>query len=119
MSQGALRHNIEEGIKAGLKLNDECWIVGGVAKSSAWNRIFADITGYKMRQVSSLVEAPFGDAFLAGLGVGLIDRPERIKEWVKFREPINPDPNNREIYEKSYALFRQLYERTKDLMWQI
>jgi xylulokinase len=115
----ALRHNIEEGIKAGLKLNDECWIVGGVAKSSAWNRIFADITGYKMRQVSSLVEAPFGDAFLAGLGVGLIDRPERIKEWVKFREPINPDPNNREIYEKSYALFRQLYERTKDLMWQI
>jgi len=72
-----------------------------------------------MRQVSSLVEAPFGDAFLAGLGVGLIDRPEKIKEWVKFREPINPDPNNREIYEKSYALFRQLYERTKDLMWQI
>jgi len=115
----ALRHNIEEGIKAGLKLNDECWIVGGVAKSSAWNSIFADITGYKMRQVSSLVEAPFGDAFLAGLGVGLIDRPEKIKEWVKFREPINPDPNNREIYEKSYALFRQLYERTKDLMWQI
>jgi xylulokinase len=115
----ALRHNMENGIKAGLKLDDECWIVGGVAKSTVWNKIFADITGYKMRQVSSLVEAPFGDAFLAGLGVGLIDKPERIKDWVKFRDPISPDPNHREIYEKQYSLFRELYEKTKETMWKM
>jgi xylulokinase len=72
-----------------------------------------------MRQVSSLVEAPFGDAFLAGLGVGLIDKPERIKDWVKFRDPISPDPNHREIYEKQYSLFRELYEKTKETMWKM
>jgi len=115
----ALRHNIENGIKAGLKLDDECWIVGGVAKSAAWNRIFADITGYKMRQVSSLVEAPFGDAFLAGLGVGLIDKPERIKEWVKFRDPISPNSENQRVYEKQYLIFRELYEKTKEIMWKM
>ncbi|MFA7426867.1 FGGY-family carbohydrate kinase, partial [Mesotoga sp.] len=115
----ALRHNMENGIKAGLKLDDECWIVGGVAKSTAWNRIFADITGYKMRQVSSLVEAPFGDAFLAGLGVGLIDRPERIKEWVKFRDPISPNSENQRVYEKQYLIFRELYEKTKEIMWKM
>lgn len=117
-SAHALRHNMEAGIEAGLKLDDECSIVGGVARSSVWDKIFADITGFKMKQVSSLVEAPFGDAFLAGLGVGLIDRPERIKEWVVHKEPIAPDPDNQKIYEKQYAIFRQLYERTKELMWE-
>jgi len=112
----ALRHNMEEGLKAGLKLNDECWIVGGVSKSSIWVRIFADVTGYKMRQVASLVEAPFGDAFLAGLGTGIIDKPERIKEWVKYKEPVEPDPENKKIYDTYYEMFKKLYEKTKELM---
>ncbi len=115
----ALRHNMEEGLKAGLKLNDECWIVGGVSKSSAWVKIFADVTGYKMRQVASLVEAPFGDAFLAGLGTGIIDKPERIKEWVKYREHVEPDPKNKAVYDEYYEIFRELYERNKDLMWKM
>ncbi|MCD6267700.1 MAG: FGGY-family carbohydrate kinase [Thermotogaceae bacterium] len=115
----ALRHNMEEGLKAGLKLNDECWIVGGVSKSSIWVRIFADVTGYKMRQVASLVEAPFGDAFLAGLGTGIIDKPERIKEWVKYKEPVEPDPENKKIYDTYYEMFRKLYEKTKELMWKL
>jgi xylulokinase len=112
----ALRHNMEEGIKAGLKLNDECWIVGGVAKSNLWVKIFADVTGFKMRQVASLVEAPFGDAFLAGLGTGVIDRPEAIKNWVKYRESISPDKSNKQVYDKYYQIFRKLYENTADLM---
>ncbi|RKX47666.1 MAG: hypothetical protein DRP38_06195 [Thermotogae bacterium] len=112
----ALRHNMEEGLKAGLKLNDECWIVGGVSKSSIWVRIFADVTGYKMRQVASLVEAPFGDAFLAGLGTGIIDKPERIKEWVKYKEPVESDPENKKIYDTYYEMFKKLYEKTKELM---
>jgi len=115
----ALRHNMEEGLKAGLKLNDECWIVGGVSKSSVWVKIFADVTGYKMRQVASLVEAPFGDAFLAGLGTGIIDKPERIKEWVKYKEPVEPDPKNKKIYDTYYEMFRELYEKTKELMWRL
>ncbi|AEH51192.1 FGGY-family carbohydrate kinase [Pseudothermotoga thermarum] len=112
----ALRHNMEEGMKAGLKLSDECWIVGGVSKSNVWVKIFADVTGFKMRQVASLVEAPFGDAFLAGLGVGVIDRPERIKEWVRYKEVVEPDPQNKQIYDKYYEIFKELYESVKHLM---
>ncbi len=112
----ALRHNMEEGIRAGLKLNDECWIVGGVAKSNLWVRIFADVTGFKMRQVASLVEAPFGDAFLAGLGTGVIDRPEAIKDWVKFKEAIEPDVEKKKIYDKYYQIFLELYNSTSSLM---
>lgn len=115
----ALRHNIEAGLKAGLKLNEECWIVGGVAKSSVWVKIFADVTGFKMRQVETLVEAPFGDAFLAGLGTGVIDKPERIKEWVKYKKPIEPEPENKKIYDKYYEIYLRLYESTKKLMQEL
>ena len=101
----ALRHNMENGIKAGLKLDDECWIVGGVAKSTVWNKIFADITGYKMRQVSSLVEAPFGDAFLAGLGVGLIDKPKESKTGSNSEIRLAPTQTMGEIYEKTVFSF--------------
>jgi len=112
----ALRNNIEEGLKSGLELNDECWIVGGVSKSSVWVKIFADVTGFKMRQVSSLVEAPFGDAFLAGLGTGIIEKPEKIKEWVKFKEPVLPNKENKIIYDKYFEIYKELYESTKHLM---
>lgn len=112
----SLRHNMEEGIKAGLKLNPECWIVGGVARSSFWVQIFADITGFDMKRLSKDVEAPFGDAFLAGLGTGVIDQPERIKEWVNFRPTIRVNQENRHIYDRYYPIYRELYENTKATM---
>ncbi|MBO8161461.1 MAG: FGGY-family carbohydrate kinase [Thermosipho sp. (in: Bacteria)] len=111
----SLRHNIEEGQNAGLKLNDECLIVGGVAKSTVWVSIFADVTGYKMRKISSNVEAPYGDAFLAGLGVGAIESEEKIKEWVKFTEPIVPNLDNKKVYDKYYEIYKKLYERNKEV----
>jgi|UniRef100_A0A7V3YHS4 xylulokinase len=112
----ALRHNMEEALKTGMKLNPECWIVGGVARSSFWVQIFADVTGFDMKRLSKDVEAPFGDAFLAGLGTGVIDKPERIKEWVSFRPVIKVDPERKALYDQYYALFRELYEKTKDVM---
>ena len=112
----SLRHNMEEGIKAGLKLDPECWIVGGVARSSFWVQIFADITGFDMKRLSKDVEAPFGDAFLAGLGTGVIDKPERIKEWVDFRPTIKVNQDNHHIYDQYYSIYRELYENTKATM---
>ncbi|MDK2897652.1 MAG: ribulokinase [Candidatus Atribacteria bacterium] len=112
----SLRHNMEEGIKAGMKLNPECWIVGGVARSDFWVQIFADITGFDMKRLSKDVEAPLGDAFLAGLGTGVIDRPETIKEWVDFRPVIKVNQKNRQIYDKYYDIFRELYDNTKGTM---
>lgn len=111
----SLRHNMEEGQNAGLKLNDECLIVGGVSKSTVWVSIFADVTGYKMKKISSNVEAPYGDAFLAGLGVGVIEREEKIKEWVKFTEPILPNLDNKKIYDKYYEIYKKLYDRNMEM----
>ncbi|HSV32157.1 MAG TPA: FGGY-family carbohydrate kinase [Atribacteraceae bacterium] len=112
----SLRHNMEEGIKAGLKLNPDCWIVGGVAKSTFWVQIFADITGFNMKRLAKDVEAPFGDAFLAGLGSGVIDSPERIKDWIEFRPLIEVNRGNQAVYTRYYELFLELYKSTKTVM---
>ncbi|MDI6862526.1 MAG: hypothetical protein QMC97_04000 [Pseudothermotoga sp.] len=53
---------------------------------------------------------------MAGLGTGVIDKPERIKEWVKYKEPVEPRSENKKVYDRYYQIYLQLYERTKDLM---
>ncbi len=115
----SLRHNMEAAIEVGIKLDPDCRIVGGVARSEFWVKIFADVTGFNMKRLSKDVEAPFGDAFLAGLGTKVIDKPEKIKEWVKFRNEIKTDEKNHEIYDGYYKIFRELYERTKDLIGRL
>ena len=75
----SLRHNMEEAKKTNISLSEECMITGGVSKSQAWVKIFADVTGYKMKLIKNEIEAPLGDAFLAGLGVGIFKKPEEIK----------------------------------------
>jgi len=69
-----------------------------------------------MKRLANDVEAPFGDAFLAGLGTKVIDKPERIKEWVKFRNELEPAKENSVIYNKYYEIYKELYEKTKETM---
>jgi len=115
----SLRHNMDVAIDAGIKLDPDCWIVGGIAKSEFWVKIFSDVTGFNMKRLSKDVEAPFGDAFLAALGTGVVDKPEKIKEWVTFRPLIKTDRKNKEVYDKYYELYLKLYERTKDMMEEL
>jgi xylulokinase len=115
----SLRHNMETGIEAGMKLNPDCWIVGGVARSTHWVQIFADITGFNMKRLSEDVEAPYGDAFLAGLGTGVFNSSKEIKNWIDFRPLIKTNKNAHKEYEKYYNIFLKLYENTKDLMKEI
>ncbi len=112
----SLRHNMETGIEAGMELDEECIIVGGVANSKLWVQIFADVTGFPMKTTTSQVEAPYGDAFLAGLGSGVIESPEKIKEWVEFTQPIKPNLANKRIYDNYYNEYINTYPKLKDTM---
>ncbi len=111
----SLRHNMEVAIGTGMKLNPDCWIVGGVARSEFWVKIFADVTGFNMKRLSKDVEAPLGDAFIAGLGTGVIDKPERIKEWIEFRPLIRVDKENHKIYNEYYKVYLEAYQRIKNI----
>ena len=59
--------------------------------------------------------ASYGDAFLAALAVGDA-RKEDIRTWNPVASEIVADPANAGVYARQYAVFKDIYARTHDLM---
>lgn len=113
----ALRHAMEAGRSAGLQTSDEVVIVGGVARSSLWIHILADITGRRVKTLATEgIGAPLGDAFLVARALGWESEASEIRKWLKYNDPVLPDSANRKVYDRGYASFRQLYEVTRPIL---
>ena len=61
------------------------------------------------------VGASYGNAFLAALAVGDVQRTD-IGDWNPVTGEVAADPENAAVYTDRYAVFRELYPRTRDLM---
>jgi len=112
----SLRHNIEAGLESGLELAEECIMVGGATRSQLWMKIFSDVTGYPIKTLVQNVEAPYGDALLAGVGTGVLGSYESIKDWVRFDKTIYPDQKAKKIYDQYFIEYKKAYESLKDTM---
>ncbi|BAS27882.1 FGGY-family carbohydrate kinase [Limnochorda pilosa] len=110
----ALRHNMESA--PGVDLDREMILVGGAAKSMVWPQIFADVTGFPVRTVEQDVEAPLGDALLAGLGTGVVDHPEALLGWLTYREPVRPREELKPLYDHLFEEYKALYTSLKGNM---
>lgn len=113
-----IRHNLEvireEGVQPGRVL-----AVGGGTKNRLWMRIVADACGIALTIPEQQIGASYGDAFLAGVGVGLFQNLTEIRRWVKVRETVQPDEQAGKRYEFPYQLFRELYVVTRPLMHRL
>jgi xylulokinase len=89
-----------------------CLAVGGGTRNPLWLQIVSDITGQEQLVPRENIGASYGDAFLAGMGIGWFSGLEDIQGWVRYREPVRPDPSRRELYDRYYALYRRLYLET-------
>jgi xylulokinase len=109
----ALRHNVEVAQKAGVPIT-EVRSVGGGTRSALWNQIKADVLGVPILLPEASVGAPFGDALVAGLGVGLYSNIlETVREVVKIKTRYEPNPANHARYTEQYALFRNIYDHLR------
>ncbi len=115
----SLRHSIEAGEEIGLHVKNECQVVGGVARSTLWTKILAEVTGRRIIVPSARVEAPLGDALLAGIGVGLLSDHRVIKEWIQTERVEDPDPEAHELYSAYYTEYKRLYDAIKDAMHRV
>jgi len=111
----SIRHNIEalkaEGCRASRIL-----AVGGGTRNAAWMRIVSDIAGIEQVVPARQIGASYGDAFLAGIGIGMFSGTSEARRWVRPGDTVRPDPSNRPVYDAAYGLYRELYERTAELM---
>lgn len=90
--------------------------VGGGTKNPLWLQIVSDICGRPQKVPAVTTGAAYGDAFLAGLGIGLFPSYDAIHDWVRDARTITPDPAATAAYHPYYQHYRDLYLRTKDLM---
>ena len=109
----ALYHNVEVAGRAGIWLS-EIRSVGGGTRSALWNQIKADVLGTPVHLPEAPVGAPFGDAVLAGMGLGLYpDIRAALRDRVRVKTRFEPNLENHSKYQEIYRIFRKLYEHLR------
>jgi len=111
----SIRHNIKA-LRAEDCRASRILAVGGGTRNLAWMQIVSDIAGIEQVVPARQIGASYGDAFLAGIGVGLFSGTADAQRWVRPGATIRPNEKNRAVYDAGYRLYRELYEQTKDSM---
>ncbi|RGZ01572.1 FGGY family carbohydrate kinase [Clostridium sp. AM58-1XD] len=93
-----------------------CIVSGGACRSKLWMQILADVTGICMITTSGSMQAPVGDALIAGVAAGVVSSYEEAEKWCRYEERIEPDPKLYGTYEMYYREYKKLYEATADIV---
>ncbi len=90
---------------------------GGAAKGVTWKQIQADIMEMPVYTTKTEEEACQGAALMAGVGCGVYkDMKEACAAVVKINEdPVEPIMEHVKRYREQQEIFRELYQRVKDL----
>ena len=86
--------------------------MGGGTKSKVWSQATSDSCNAVQKLREKTWGASFGDAFLAALAVGDV-KPGGMELWNPVIAEVNPQPENRETYDRLYRRFRALYGAPK------
>ena len=89
--------------------------VGGGLRNPLWTQATSDVSGRPQEAHKVTLGASFGDAFLAALAIGEVSL-EAIRDWNPAVSRIEPSAANAAVYRNRYAMFREFYARTRDLM---
>ena len=92
---------------------------GGGTKNPIWMQIIADITGEEIHTANVTIGAAYGDALMAAIAVGHIEKFSDIRNYITEGVSYKPNKKNHEIYKKYHAMFNELYETTKNLMHRL
>lgn len=95
--------------RTGIKINEPIVFNEGGAKSEVWRKIITDVFGLPTALVADRTGAPRGDAILAGVGVGILPDFKATAEWSSYRDHLEPDPRNHEVYAEYFELYKDLY----------
>lgn len=107
-----IRHNIDVFGRIGAPVK-RVVAVGGGTKSRTWLQIVSDVTGLEQIVPELTIGASYGDAFLAGLAAGILERDD-VRQWVRPGTVVTPGDEARDLYDGMYRHYRRLYEDTRE-----
>ncbi len=113
-----IRHNLEAMGQEGVSPR-RILAVGGGTKNPLWMQSVADIANVTLLLPGQSAGACYGDAFMAGVGVGMFKNLGEINCWVKTEKAFTPNPENHQRYGPFYRIFRSLYDNTRQLMHEL
>jgi xylulokinase len=84
---------------------------GGGARSRLWSQIKADVYGMPVAPLQHEEVGILGAAMLAMTGAGIVPDLEGASHLVAEREPFAPEAAPVALYDRQFALFRDLHDR--------
>lgn len=91
----------------------------GGSRSRFWCQIAADVLDREIRAYPSHPGSALGVAFLAGMAANVFGSWDQIHLFLQDCRTYRPDPEAAAVYQKSYRIYRDLYERTKGICGDI
>ncbi len=93
---------------------EEITLIGGAARSSAWQRTVADVFDTKVWIPNYLEEAnSLGAAVIAGVGSGIYKDFSAIDKFLSVESAVKPDKGNAALYRGIRLKFDRIYEALK------
>jgi xylulokinase len=87
---------------------------GGVS-SGLWRNIAADVLNAPVTSFKGHPGSSLGVAFTAGMAGGVFDDWSDIDRFLTDAVVDRPDPEQTRVYDRGYTIYRELYERLRDL----
>lgn len=93
-----------------VKTSDTIRFVGGGALSPVTCQMLSDIIGRTIETVDHSQEVgAIGTALVVAAGLKGVDVLDLSRELVKVENVYVPNPENKEVYERNYKVFKKLY----------
>ena len=100
---------------AGLGMIRQVRASGGGTKGALWRQILASVLEAELVTVNTTEGGAYGAALLAGVGAGVWrDVASACRECVRITGSTSLGEKEAEAYQKSYAVYRELYPTLKD-----
>jgi xylulokinase len=112
----AIRHVAAPILAAGVTVG-EMRLCGGPARSAAWNRIKADVTGFTVAVPRVLETAVVGSAILAATGIGAYpDARTAIAAMTRLDQRLEPNRALRGLYDELFETYVAIHPAIRPIV---
>jgi xylulokinase len=99
--------------ETGIEMHFPIVLNEGGAKSVLWRRIITDVFNCPTVMVENRAGAPYGDALLAGISIGMFKDFSIAKEKAVYVSPMEPRAKYHRMYMEYFKLYKELYGHVK------